>query len=78
MVGMSANITKDVPPFALVAGGSARQVGLNEIGIERNSLGGDWVTDYVEILNSELRIDSSAHPSVIHAFSSWLNRSNKH
>jgi UDP-N-acetylglucosamine acyltransferase len=78
MVGMSANITKDVPPFALVAGGTARQVGLNEIGIERNLLLGEWMKSYFDILNSDLEIDDSTHPYVVDAFLSWQSRSQKH
>ena len=78
MIGMSANVTKDVPPFALVAGGTARQVGLNEIGIDRNLLAGEWVERYFDILGSELDIDESAHPQVVEAFSSWQNRSSNH
>lgn len=54
MVGMGAAVVRDVPPFATLLGGVARQVGVNRVGAERAGLSGDWLDQYDRLLAGEL------------------------
>jgi UDP-N-acetylglucosamine acyltransferase len=59
MVGMNSSVTKDVKPFSLVVNTGSRtvQTGLNNIGLERNGLDGDWTDNYSEYLSGKLPIN---------------------
>jgi UDP-N-acetylglucosamine acyltransferase len=45
MTAANAKLSKDAPPFAMVAGDHARVVGLNAVGLRRRGLGEDAVGD---------------------------------
>jgi len=43
MIGMSATVNRDVPPFAIVRGNPARRVGVNRVGLQRSGLNAEEI-----------------------------------
>lgn len=52
MVSMNSSVTGDLPPFAMAGGSPCRQIGLNETGLSRANLRGDWEKEYWDKISS--------------------------
>ena len=73
IVGMNAAVRRDVPPFSVVNGGRAAPMGLNEKGISRNGLTGEWTRDWDQILDRG-ELPTEADERVIEALKRWQGR----
>lgn len=79
MVGMSAVITKDLPPFTKSYGSPARVMGANVVGMERAGLEPDAIQQVAHALEGADQTDEAlagltALPGVGATFRRWLSR----
>ena len=77
MSSMNANLKGVIPPFTKVVGDSGRIVGMNEIGISRAGLAGEWTLEFIENLPQVFDgwHPASIPPKALKILDSWnLNR----
>ena len=75
MVAMGTVVDKDVAPFAFVGGVPCRQIGLNEVGIARQSIGGCWQQHYWILLEGGQPDCDAIVPEIVQdAFEGWNAR----
>jgi len=76
MVGMGSQVSRDVPPFALVVASNRppARIGLNEVAIERNGLSGAWSN--ADFLNDD-EVLVNAPEEVRDALLEWRTHSSR-
>ena len=72
MIGMQTPVTRNILPFAKVAGSPARILGFNQIAAERQNIDEGWINEMVKIFSKDVVLNNHTDNPVMKIVSEFL------
>lgn len=72
MIGMQTPVTRNVLPFAKIAGSPARLLGFNQIAAERQGIEKKWISEMVKIFSKDVVLNNHSDNPIMKLVSDFL------